>query len=64
MKNFICPKCKKEITRVNVISKCWQKANIDNKGKITEFESVEEVMNTLFIECPECLKDITDYIEE
>ena len=59
-----CPKCKKEITYVNVISTCWQKADIDKKGKITEYRTVEDIEDTQFIECPECQAKITKYIKQ
>ena len=63
-KAFKCPKCKAEITQVNVISECWQKADIDEKGKIGNYYSVESVDKTLFIECPECLAKITSFIKD
>ena len=58
-----CPKCNKEIEYVNVISKCWQKAQLEG-NKITNYGSVEEVSDTQFIECPECLEKITKYIKQ
>lgn len=58
-----CPKCKKKIGYVNVISNCWQKAQLKG-NEITEYDSVEEVLGTQFIECPKCLKKITKYIKE
>ena len=58
-----CPKCKKEIEYVNVISNCWQKAELKG-NKIIKYGSVQAVLDTQFIECPECLKEITEYIIE
>jgi len=57
-----CPKCKKEITQVNVISECWQKAYL-LKNKINDYDSIEEITETKKIECPECHEDIKDYIK-
>ena len=59
-----CPKCKHKLTRVNVISECWQKAWVDAKGKITEYGSVEEVTDTLFIECPDCFVKLDKVVRE
>lgn len=58
-----CPKCKKQISYVNIISNCWQKAYLKG-NKITEYDSIEDVLDTLFIECPECQAKITKYIKE
>jgi hypothetical protein len=57
-----CPLCKKEIDSVNVISRCWQVAELDG-NKIVEYGSVEEIYPANKIECPKCLGDITKYIK-
>ena len=61
-----CPKCKKEIENVNVISECWQKGTVDAEGKVVEYGSVEEVLDTLKIEHRDndCLADVTDLIKD
>lgn len=59
-----CPNCNKELTRVNVISECWQKADVDSKGRITNHWGVEEILDTLNIECPECYADISVVIQQ
>lgn len=53
-----CPECKNEIEHVNVISKCWQKATLEG-NKMIDYGSVEDVLETLAVECPECSADIT-----
>lgn len=58
---MICPNCKKNIQHVHVISDCWQKASVDDKGNLLDYGSVEEVGGTLFYECPEC-GDVIDKI--
>jgi len=59
-----CPKCKKEIERVNVYSECRQTAWLKG-NKIDTYDSVEEVLDTTTgIECPECGEDIKKYIKE
>lgn len=61
-KIFKCPECGAELERVNVISECWQKAEL--KGdKITDYGSVEDILDTLYVECPECQAKITKYIK-
>lgn len=62
-KIFKCPKCGKEITSVNVISNCWQKAELEG-NKIVDWGSLEDILDTLFIECPECQAQITKHIEQ
>lgn len=57
-----CPKCKKEIKNVNVISECWQKGTVNEKGKIVEYGGIEEILQTVKIEHRDndCFADITD----
>ncbi len=59
-----CPHCKKEILIVTVISECWQKADVNENGRIVEYGSVEEVLETVKVECRNCFGDITDIIED
>jgi DNA-directed RNA polymerase subunit RPC12/RpoP len=59
-----CPNCNTEIDHVNVFSQCWQKADINEQGNITDYGSIEDIMDTQGIECPECHTDITDKIKE
>jgi len=63
MNQFKCPKCKKEINRVNVLSECWQKAELIG-NKIVNYSSIEETLETKKIECPECHKNIDKHIKE
>lgn len=56
-----CPKCEKEIEEVNVISSCWQKATLRG-NKIDEYGSVEDILDTIKIECPECLENISKFV--
>lgn len=59
-----CPNCGKEIETVNVYSQCVQKAEVDKEGKVIDYTAVEEVLETLGIECSECGADITEIIKE
>jgi len=68
-----CPLCRKNITRVVVVSKCWQYGDIveakdSNVAKprliITDYGSIEEIYETIEITCPECDKDITEYVRQ
>lgn len=60
---MICKHCKKEINRVNAYSECWQKCELEG-NKITDWGSVEEVLETVGIECPECGGDLSKEVEE
>jgi len=59
---MICPKCKKEIEKVWVISECQQEGILD-KDTVIEYHDLE-ALSTLRIHCPECDKIITEYIKE
>ena len=61
---MICPKCKKEISEVNIMSNCWQKADINKEGTVTDYGTVKDVVDTILIECPKCQANITDCIKE
>jgi len=65
-----CPKCRKNITRVVITSKCWQYGDIveakdSNLAKprflITNYGSIEEIYENLEITCPDCDADISEY---
>jgi len=64
-----CPKCKTDIDKVKVTSKCWQwgylepEDSLDPK-KIKEYGSVEDILDTLKIECPNCGANLTHIVEE
>ena len=58
-----CPKCKKEIKSVRVYSETWQKGTL--KGNVIEdYGKIEELTETISIECPECNEDISEHIEQ
>jgi len=60
-----CPKCKTEIEYVRVYSQCYQNAYFkEGTNKIEDYHSVEEILETLAIECPECDEDIINEVEE
>lgn len=62
-----CPKCKKEIKNVNVISECRQKAEVNKKGKIIlEYGRIALISETVKIEHRDnfCFADITELIEK
>jgi uncharacterized protein (UPF0212 family) len=59
-----CPECGKDLNSVNVYSQCLQKADIDEDGNITNYGSVETVLDTQGIECPFCANDITNLVKE
>lgn len=57
-----CPKCKKEIDRVWIISECHQQGLLEG-NEVVEYIDLA-VEGTLYIQCPECQEKITRYIEE
>lgn len=59
-----CPKCKAIINTVNVYSQCYQKASLNDEGIVSDYGSVEEILETMAIECPECAEDITKICTE
>ena len=63
-----CPKCKKELEYVNVLSRCWQKGYLketkdDFIGEIDDYVFME-ITETTDLECPECFEYITKFIRE
>jgi len=58
-----CPNCDKELEEVHVYSQCWQKATLKG-NKIVDYGSVEDILDTDTIECPECGENITKLVEE
>lgn len=50
---MICPQCKKATPWVRVYSECWQRGEL-NENKIMDYGSVQELTETIAIECPEC----------
>jgi hypothetical protein len=62
---MLCPKCNKEIKEVNVISYCWQKADVKD-GKIVEYGVMEEILDTVKIEHRDndCLADLTGIVRK
>jgi hypothetical protein len=57
-----CPKCKKKIYTVRVYSECYQNAELDG-NKITNYGSVEEVLETVGIECSNCGHDVSKLVK-
>ena len=50
---FKCPSCDKELDNVRVYSECWQNATLKGNS-IEDYGSVEELTETIAIECPHC----------
>ena len=48
-----CPECKKVQDKVRVYSECYQYGTVIN-GKIDDYESVEEITETIAIKCDYC----------
>ena len=61
---MLCPKCKKEIRNADVISKCWQKASVDKTGQLYNYGSVENINETISVNCSNCDADITTLVKQ
>jgi hypothetical protein len=58
------PNCNKELVKAIVISECWQHAEFNDAGdKLVHYEH-PVVEQTIRIECPYCLTNITDIVKE
>jgi predicted nucleotidyltransferase len=60
---MICSNCKTEITTVRVYSQCYQSARVQGE-KIVDYGAVEEILETLGIECSICGYDLSGAIKE
>jgi hypothetical protein len=62
---MLCPKCGKEIKNVNVISECWQKAEVDKDGNVINYGGIEEILETVKIEHRDgdCLADLINVLK-
>lgn len=58
-----CPNCKKEIEKVRIYSECWQYGTLE-KNTVSDYGSIEDILETVAIECPECNADIINSIEQ
>jgi len=58
-----CPKCKKEIDSVCVLSTCTQRAELRGT-KLINYEGADNIGETLSIHCPECDYDLKKEVEE
>lgn len=58
-----CPKCKAEIDHVLVFSKCLQHGELRD-NKIIDYGGIEEVFETLSIECPICCQNLKGHVKE
>jgi hypothetical protein len=58
-----CPKCKEEISWVVVVSQCIQHGELEG-NKIKSYGTVEEIEDTIEIDCSMCGKNITKFVKE
>lgn len=59
----MCPKCHKPIKSVRVYSECYQIGTLKGLA-IIDYGRIEEITDTVAIECPECSADIIDFISQ
>ena len=52
-KVLVCPSCKKELDSVRLYSECYQLCAL-KYNTIIDYGSVEELTETIAIECPHC----------
>jgi len=60
---FVCPECKKKMNRVYVYSQCRQIGEVRGT-RIVDYGTVDEVLETLGIECPNCAADLMGLLGE
>ena len=53
VKPLKCPQCKKELDWVRVYSECYQRGELRG-NEIVDYGSIDEITETVGIECPEC----------
>ena len=59
-----CPHCNGTIEKVAIISRCWQFGELNDNGKIEDYGSIEEILDTISIHCPKCDGDLTELVME
>jgi hypothetical protein len=57
-----CRGCGQEVYRVRVWSRCWQEGTVEG-NRVVDYDSIEEIAETIAVECFECLTDLTDDVE-
>ena len=62
MKKYRCMNCHTDLEQVDVFSKCMQVGTVD-VTKLVDFGAVEQVHETLYIECPKCFAQLNDITE-
>lgn len=63
-KELRCPSCNAKLEVINVYSECYQKATVDDNGRIEEYGTIEEILETIGIECSQCGQSIVTLIKE
>lgn len=58
-----CPKCGKKIERVIIDVCCWQPAYLAEGTNVVKSYGPMEVADSSNAVCPECFKDIDNYIQ-
>jgi len=59
-----CPECNTELDRVIITSECWQHADIDETGNVTDYSEIKAIGDTQAITCPKCDHELSDLIKE
>lgn len=57
-----CPKCKKEISKVGITTGHWQQGKLEG-NRVVKYGEGNYIDDSMVIECPECLEDITESIK-
>lgn len=60
---FKCPKCGKEICKVNALISAFVQVEIDENGETVSYEDIELTDEILDARCIECEKDIKKAIK-
>ena len=63
LKKFRCPDCKEELDYVDVFADCHRRGHL-REDKIIFYTEVDNISETVELECPKCRNDLSGIIKE
>lgn len=61
---LICPRCNEKLEKVVVLSECKQFGYVDEDNNIRNYSSVENIFETIAIECEHCGQNLMGVVKE